>query len=152
MTIETIKQHVVDFCTALDIPFSSIIVIEKDGHIIANVIPHDKASLYIGFRGQNLSAMQHILRTILWEKGIAQDQFFILDIDSYQEKNNDRIFEILQQKIELVEKTENPQLMPFLQPIERRMVHLKIKTDYPDFDSESFNNQKGERVLRIFKK
>ncbi len=152
MSLEDIKQHIVDFCTALGIPFSSISVKEKDGHIVANIIPHDQASLYIGYRGQNLAAMQHLLRSLLWEKGISQDQFFILDIDGYQEQNNNRIFEILEQKISLAEKTQTPQMMPFLQPVERRMVHMKIKTDYPQFDSESFDNQKGERVLRVFKK
>lgn len=152
MSIETIKQHVIDFCNALDIPFSSITLFEAHDHIVGNVIPLDQASLYIGYRGQNLAAMQHLLRALLWEKGLTQDQFFVLDIDGYQEKNNNRIFEILEQKIQLVEKTGSPQLMPFLQPLERRMVHVKIKNDFPLFESESFDNQKGERVLRILKK
>lgn len=152
MSLEAIKDLVVPFCHAMGIDFSSVRVYEQDDKIIANVIPKEHASLYIGFRGQNLTAMQHIMRCILWEKGMVSDNFFILDIDGYQEKNNNRIFEILEQKIELIEKTGNPQMMPFLQPIERRMVHLKIKTDYPDFESESFDNTKGERVLRISKK
>lgn len=152
MPIEEIKQIIVDFCTAVEIPLSSLFIKEDNEHIFANVIPQEKASLYIGYRGQNLSAMQHLLRGLLWEKGMGTEKFFVLDIDGYQEKNNEHIFEILKQKIALVEKTKTPQMMPFLQPVERRMVHMKIKTDYQNYESESFDNQKGERVLRVIKK
>ena len=154
MKIPQIKDIAVEFINTLHIKFSSLSVQEKDQRIWINLTPLHNTSKLIGYRGQNIYAMQTLLTTILFHKGISKDSFIVFDIDGYQKQHEEKIIQIVKKKIEKLEKYQEPQIMPFLGPQERRMVHLYIKLHYPNYVSESFADEHDstKRVLKIFKK
>ncbi len=149
-----IKDITVEFITSLHINFSSLTVEKKDNKIWINLIPHADIPKLIGYRGQNINAMQSILTLILLNKGLSKDEFVIFDIDGYKQKKEDKIISIIQEKIKNIEKYSEPQVMPFLGAQERRMAHLYIQLNYPKYKSESFTdkNDKTKRVLKILLK
>ncbi len=154
INIEAIKDLSVAFFQSIGLEYSSVEVTEKENKIYIQIIPEENlASLYIGFRGANLNAMQHLLKSILWGKCLPRDAFLSLDIDHYREKNDEKILSILDSKIEKVLITGDSQTMPFLSPADRRLVHMTVQEKYnEDVETESFNDEEGKRTLRILKK
>lgn len=148
-----IKELAIAFVTSLDIPYSSISVIEEDERIWVTLIPQENISRYIGYRGQNIAAMQHLFSLILWNNGFGQDEFIIFDIDGYKKQNEEKILIILERKIKKINETGEPQIMPFLESQDRRMVHLIVLKKYGEYQTESFTEEKNNRrVLRISRK
>jgi predicted RNA-binding protein Jag len=153
--IETMKEKVVEFLKIIELEYTTLNITEKDNNkICIQIIPQkDLAPLYIGFRGVNLNAIQHLLKSILWDNGVSKDKFISVDIDHYREKNEQKILDILAEKIQMVETTGMAQVMPFLTAADRRMVHMTIAEKYADqVCSESFDDEKGKRTLKIIKK
>jgi len=151
MTIPEIKDIAVEFIHSLHVDFSSLLVEKKDERIWINLKPHIDTPKLIGYRGQNINAMQTILTLILLNKGLSKDEFVVFDIDGYKKQKEEKIISIIQQKIKNIEKYKESQVMPFLGPQERRMVHLYIQLNYPNHASESFTdeNDKTKRILKI---
>lgn len=147
-----IKEIAVAFIESLAIPFSLLKVEEQDDRIWITLIPQENTSRYIGYRGQNIAAMQTLLTLILWNNGFDRDIFIVFDIDGYKKKNEEKIKDILQKKIEKIESIHEPQIMPFLGPQERRLIHLTVLQEYPEYETESFTDEKGKRILKISKK
>ncbi len=146
-----IKDIAVEFIQTLNIAFSSLSVERKDERVWINLIPHNDIPKLIGYRGQNINAIQHLLTLTLFNKGLSPNEFIIFDIDGYREKKEEKVLSIVKKKIENIKKYDTPQVMPFLDAQERRMVHLYIKLHYPEYVSESFSDEKekGKRVLKI---
>lgn len=151
-TFDLIKNTLADFCTAMDMGLCEIHVQEESGRIRANIIPQENTSLHIGYRGQNINAMQQIFKSILWTKGIERELFILLDIDDYRQKNEDKLLQILADKIAKNKKSGETQIMPFLQPLDRRFIHLQVATLYPEYITQSQTDTHGKRVLHILKK
>lgn len=147
-----IKELAISFIESLSIPYSSISVTEEKNRIWVTLLPQENTSRYIGYRGQNIGAMQQLFALLLWNNGAEKDEFVVFDIDGYKKKNEEKVLEIVAQKIEKLNLTGLPQIMPFLGPQERRFVHLEIKDLYPDYQTESFTDEKKKRILRISKK
>lgn len=154
LTFESIKDVMVEMLTHMGVDYSSVVVEERSGRVWIEITPKEEkmSSLYIGYRGQNLSALQHIFIQLLWNKGLPKETFVVLDIDGYKRKNEEKVLDIVLSKIEALEVTSNPQIMPFLEAQERRMVHLYILNNHPTLQTESFTDERGKRVLKIMKK
>lgn len=150
--IQAIKESIIEFLQALSMEYTSIEITENTGKIWINIIPKEKASLYIGYRGANINALQHIVKNFLWARGIDRKLFLIFDIDGYKKKNGEKVIHIATEKAEMVRETNIPQTMPFLAPADRRVVHLEISTNFPELVTESFTDSEGNRVLKILKK
>lgn len=158
LNIEAIKEVTSKFFSSIEIEYTSFEVLESetDGEkkIRIQLFPvENKAPLYIGYRGGNLYALQHLLKSVLWADLLPKDVFLTLDIDHYREKNEKKILDILDEKITMVLETGYSQTMPFLTPGDRRMVHMTVKKKYADtIETESFTNEEGKRTLKISKK
>lgn len=154
ITIEGIKDFTIGFFASMELKYSSLHVTEKEHKIYIQVIPEEgHAPLYIGFRGGNLNAMQHLLKSMLWGKLLPKDSFLSLDIDFYREKNEKKILEILHAKIATLTETGEVQVMKALSPSDRRLVHLTVQEKfYETVETESFTNEEKIRVLKISQK
>lgn len=151
-TLEQIKDLSSEFLGKLSIEFSSLNVTDDSGKIWINMVPHGDTSLLIGYRGNNLLALQHLIKSFLWFRGIERDLFLLFDIDGYKKKNEEKVLIIAKEKALMVLQTGIPQIMPFLAAGDRRTVHLEISRDFPDIHTESFTDESGKRVLRMKKK
>lgn len=148
-TLEQIKDLVSEFLGELSIGFSSLKVTEESEKIWINIVPHDDASLLIGYRGNNLSALQHLIKNFLWFRGIERNLFLLFDIDGYKKKNEEKILIIAREKATMTEQTGISQVMPFLGAGDRRIIHLEISREFPLLLTESFTDDEGKRVLRM---
>lgn len=153
LTTAEIKDISVKFVQSLHIAFTSLSVEKIDDRTWITLLPQNDTSKLIGYRGQNINAMQTLLSLILINKGLNHSEFITFDIDGYKKEKEKKIIEIVIQKIGNIEKYSESQIMPFLGPQERRFVHSYIQNNYTEYTSESFTDEKDKtkRVLKISK-
>jgi predicted RNA-binding protein Jag len=93
-----------------------------------------QASRLIGWRGETLNALQHLVKSVV--RGLAKleaSPFIVLDVDGYRRDQEEKVRRIAEQKIDLVRRTGNRIALSPMSPYFRRIVHLHI-ADTPAFD------------------
>lgn len=83
------------------------------------------ASLLIGYHGDNLRALKHLL-SIYLRKNLPEGTIITIDVSGYLEKKEERIKEISNKAIRELEKTGKPQDLPEMSPYERRIAHSHL--------------------------
>jgi len=124
--------------------------------IITNAMPDDddsvcvqiqsKDSRYlIGKSGNNLFALQHLVRIIV-SKRLEDRLNFVVDVNSYVENQREDIIDQAMNVIAEVEKTGRSIELNPMNSYERRLVHIKVaKKD--SVESESLGEREERRVL-----
>jgi spoIIIJ-associated protein len=101
-------------------------------------------NLMIGHRGENIGALQHLVKIILWtdmEKESGADAIrpeISLDIENYRRRQEQHILKLAERKVDMVRKLSSPQSLPAMAPYFRRLVHLHLAQDkFNDIRTES---------------
>jgi spoIIIJ-associated protein len=156
-----ILQLIEDFTKRLNLPITNIELSKsEDGTYRANLECENPNAL-IGHHGENLMALQHIMKLMLWSeidkenagkgsKTVTSENFgFVLDIDNYRKKQEDNVLQMAEQKAELARKTRKNQSLPPMSPYFRRLIHVHFTQ--PQFsDLETVSVGQGEfRQLTI---
>jgi len=97
-------------------------------------------NLMIGHHGENIGAVQHLLKLLLWkELGVEGDDRpeIGLDIENYRRRQKQHVISLAERKVEMVRKLSSPQSLPAMSPYFRRVVHLHLA-------QEKFNDVKTE--------
>ncbi len=106
-------------------------------------------NLMIGHHGENINAVQHIIKLILWaeldRENITEKPEISLDIENYRRRQEQNIINLAERKVEMVRKLSSPQSLPVMTPYFRRLVHLYLAQEkFNDIKTES----EGEGELR----
>ena len=135
--METIIQEIIeDLLNRLSTPFRKIRIEKRDENTYRVNIESEEPSLLIGHHGENISAMQNIVKTILWKK---QDGNYnvILDVDDYRKRQEENVIKMAERKAETVRKTQTDQALLPMSPYFRRIIHLYLAEKYADLITES---------------
>ncbi len=135
-TLEDLLKH-------LSLDYSKIVIAEeeKDSYLIN--IQSDNPSLLIGYHGENIQALQHVLKVLAWKR-MGSEQFnILLDIDDYRKRQEENVINLTQRKIDTLRKTGRKQIMPPMSPYFRRKVHLHCMGAGFD-DVETFSEGDGD--------
>lgn len=109
-----------------------------------------ESSLLIGFHGETIQALQHLLKTLLWKKGLTEEYTIYLDIDEYRKRQENSIITMAERKAEIVRNTGRPISLPPMAPYYRRLIHLHLaEPNYDDIITESISE--GERRHIVLK-
>lgn len=95
-----------------------------------------EASLLIGKNGQNLIAIQQLVKLILLKR-VGKSVNLTLDFDSYRTKQKETILGVAERHADKAMETKKPQALPAMSPYFRRIVHLHILEKYPEIVTES---------------
>lgn len=156
-----ILQLVEDFTKRMELPITNIELSKSDDGTYRVNLEVENANEVIGYRGENLIALQHVLKLILWreidaenaksgKKAVTSESFgFVLDIENYRKKQEENIIQMAEQKAEIARKTRKNQTLPPMSPYFRRLVHVHFTQ--PQFsDLETVSVGQGEfRQLTI---
>ncbi|MCC6643122.1 KH domain-containing protein [Candidatus Peregrinibacteria bacterium] len=99
-------------------------------------------NLMIGYRGENINALQHLTKLLLWNK-LDQTESpdrpeITLDIDNYRRRQEQHVIDLAERKVEMVRKLSSPQSLPAMAPYFRRVVHLHLAQEkFNDISTES---------------
>lgn len=100
-------------------------------------IDTDAASMLIGFHGETIYALQHLLKTIMWTK-TGENVFVVVDVDSYRRRQEESVKKMAIKKVETLRKTQQEQMLPPMSAYFRRIVHLYLTgKEFKDVMTES---------------
>lgn len=100
-------------------------------------------NLMIGHRGENIGALQHILKIALWSGMEKENPDAIrpeinLDVENYRRRQEQNILQLAERKVDLVRQLSSPQSLPAMSPYFRRLVHMHLTQEkFNDIRTES---------------
>jgi len=110
----------------LSIPFTEILV-KEEGDLWRVDIATPEASRLIGWHGETLNAVQHIVKSaIRAQKKLDRAPFIVLDTDGYRREQEEKVCRIAEAKADFVRRTGARVTLPPMSPYFRRIVHTHV--------------------------
>lgn len=110
-------------------------------------IDSDEAATLIGYHGETIYALQHVLKTLVWKKA-NENVFIILDVDSYRKRQEESVLALAIRKVDAARKTLQEQALPPMSPYFRRIIHLALaKPEFSDIVTESMGEGDNRAVM-----
>ncbi|MBP7114075.1 MAG: hypothetical protein KBA40_01330 [Candidatus Peribacteraceae bacterium] len=110
----------------LGIPFTEITV-KQDGEMTRVEVMTDQASRLIGWHGETLNAVQHLVKSMIrTAKNLERAPFIVVDVDGYRTMQEDKVRKIAEAKADFVRRTGARVTLPPMSPYFRRVVHMHI--------------------------
>lgn len=123
----------------LGLPFTGIVVQEEEG-ITRVDIETPEPSRIIGWHGESLNALQHLLKSIVRsQENLDRAPFLVLDVDGYRRAQERKVCDIALAKADFVRRKKTRLALPPMSPYFRRVVHLFVAhhPDLQDLTTES---------------
>uniref|UniRef100_A0A7C4XT23 KH domain-containing protein n=1 Tax=candidate division WWE3 bacterium TaxID=2053526 RepID=A0A7C4XT23_UNCKA len=116
-----------------------------EGETFKVVIEGDDLSFLIGYRGESLNGLQHLLASML-NKELNEWKHVVVDINGYKDSRKTKIEDMVRNFIDRVRFHDADVEMPPMNSFERRWVHMYV-SEYPDIVSESAGEGRDRRVV-----
>lgn len=95
-----------------------------------------EASLLIGKQGNNIAALEHLIK-ILLNKRFDKHINLVIDADGYKKRQKENALGVAEKFIAKLKTTKSAQTLPPMQPIYRRVVHMYIAEKHPEIQTDS---------------
>ena len=110
-------------------------------------IDTDETATLIGYHGETIYALQHLLKTLLWKKS-DENIFLVLDVDSYRKRQEECVLTLAIRKVETARKTLEDQMLPPMSPYFRRIIRLVlVKPEFSDITTESVREGDNRAIV-----
>ena len=129
---------------------------DKPGAGIGGALPvisiesDNDLSMLIGRNGQNLNALEHVIRLIAARKlgagETSKDWNFVLDINDYRKAKSQYILDIARQTAGRVISTQKAETLLPMSSYERRLVHTELAS-FTEIQTESIGEEPRRRVV-----
>lgn len=129
-----IKETLEKLLNVINVNFTGVKVTEEKENVYYVEIDTESTSLLIGWRGETVAAIQHVLKCLLWKQGIDSKTQVIVDIDGYKKRQEDSVIRMAEHKAEVAVETQKEIKLPPMSPYFRRKIHLHLA------ESEKFKN------------
>ncbi len=136
--------------TMLSLPFDSISVKKEEGNIMRVQNVSNSASRIIGWHGETLNSLQHLIKSIVRAKEKSEKApFIVVDVDGYRRMQEDKVRNIAEQKADFVRRTGSRIALAPMSPYFRRVVHTHISStpSLADFTTESVGEGDYRQVV-----
>lgn len=152
MNHDMIKTVLGDLLREMKLEFSDISINEDDG-ITRVDITSEMASKIIGWHGETLNSIQHILKAIIrTQEKLDRSPFIVVDVDNYRKDQEDKVCKMAEQKADFVRRTGSRVTLPPMSPYFRRIVHLHVANTSALSDLTTSSSGEGDFrqvVLRL---
>lgn len=155
MDIEkTLKEALEGILINLEVPYDEV-GIEKEKQNDVNLykinIETEDPSVLIGFHGETIHAMQHLLKVIAWRQ-TKEDFNILLDVDNYRQRQEENVLTLAKRKVDIARQTNKTQVLPPMSGYFRRAVHMYLNTDdFKDITTESIGDGDHRQVTIVLK-
>jgi spoIIIJ-associated protein len=103
------------------------ISVTMEGDMTRVDIDSTEASRIIGWHGETLNSLQHVLKSMIrTEEKLERTPLVIVDVDGYRKMQEEKVIKIAEQKADFVRRTGNRIALSPMSPYFRRIVHLYI--------------------------
>jgi len=115
-----------------------------EGAVIVSIQTLDDARFLIGKNGQNLKALEHVLRAMLVKDG--KEGTVVLDVNDYRKSRATYLVDVAKQTVARVRNTQKAEALFPMSAYERRIVHMELAA-CPDIATESIGAEPQRRVI-----
>lgn len=116
-----------------------------ENKFVCNIKTQKDANFIIGQNGENLQALQHIVR-LLVRKKTDENIKFILDVNSYKKDQESSVIELAKTLAKQVAIEKKAVIMRPMSAYNRRLVHMFL-ADNEDVVTESTGDENERRVI-----
>lgn len=106
----------------------------------------ESAQVLIGKDGQNLKALESILRLMTWRAFPDEPAPILLDVNGYRKDRSLQVVKIARSAVARVRDTRKPEALIPMSSYERRMIHSELAS-YPDIITESIGEEPQRRIV-----
>lgn len=130
-TLATLLGH-------LKLPYDGCTCTPEDD-VLRVEIQTPEPSRIIGWHGETLSSLQHLVKAMMRARETGDTTFLVLDVDGYRKMQEDKVRKIAEQKADFVRRTGNRIALQPMSPYFRRIVHLYVANspNFSDLTTES---------------
>lgn len=126
MNADLIKTSLASLLDHLSLKHSAIDV-SADGDMTRVEITSEEANRIIGWHGETLNSLQHVLKSIVrTAENLSRTPLIIVDVDGYRRMQEEKVMKIADAKADFVRRTGNRIALSPMSPYFRRIVHLHV--------------------------
>jgi spoIIIJ-associated protein len=116
------------------------ITVRMEGDVTRVDIASNEASRIIGWHGETLNSIQHILKSIIrTHDNLDRTPLIVVDADGYRAMQEEKVRKIAETKADFVRRTGNRVALSPMSPYFRRIVHVYVANnpELQDLTTES---------------
>ena len=122
----------------------------NDSFVVA-IDSEDKMGLLIGKNGQNINALEHLVRVLSYKKAsskgdIQEPVSFSLDVNNYRKLRSDYVIKMARETANKVSHTKRSEALLPMNSYERRLVHTELAS-FADIETESVGEEPRRRIV-----
>jgi len=147
-----IKETLEKLLGVMGIPFTGIKITKEGDSAYYTEIETENSSLLIGWHGETIGALQHLLKCLVWKQGVESKTQIILDVDHYKRRQEESVVHLAERKAELALANHKEVRLPPMNPYFRRKVHTFLaehKLYKGKVTTESFGEGEDRQVRII---
>lgn len=119
-----IKETLEKLLDILGISYTGVKISQEQEKAFYCEIDTENSSLLIGWHGETIAAVQHMLKCLLWKQGVESDIQVIVDADGYKKRQEESVIRLAERKAEVAVENQKEIKLPPMNPYLRRKVHL----------------------------
>ncbi len=116
---------------------------DKDVVVAAITAPED-ARFLIGKNGQNLQALEHIVRSMFLKE--KSETTLFVDVNDYKKSRATHVATLAREAVQRVRSTQRAEALAPMSPYERRIVHMELAS-MSDIATESIGQEPQRRIV-----
>ena len=113
--------------------------------LLVSVYTPENARFLIGKEGQNLKALEQVLRAMFLKK-LSEFNNITVDVNDYKRSRADYVADLARQAVTRVRSTQKAEALVPMSPYERRVVHTELAS-CPDIATESIGTEPNRRIV-----
>ncbi|MDP3954144.1 MAG: R3H domain-containing nucleic acid-binding protein [bacterium] len=131
---------------------SQISAYNHNDSLVVSIDSEDKMGMLIGKNGQNINALEHVVRVLTYKKiakelGEAKGSVnFSLDINNYRKLKSDYVAKVAQEAAQRVSQSRRSEALAPMNSYERRLVHTELAS-FSNIETESVGEEPRRRVV-----
>ncbi|MBN2086723.1 KH domain-containing protein [Candidatus Peregrinibacteria bacterium] len=121
-----IKETLEKLLDILAISYTGVKIVKETDTAYYAQIEAENSSLLIGWHGETIGAIQHLLKCLLWKQGIDSKTQVIVDVDGYKKRQEESVIKLAERKAEYAIESQKEIVLPAMNPYFRRVVHMHL--------------------------
>jgi len=149
-----IKETLEKLLEILGVSYTGVKIDKENEKTYYAQIETESSSLLIGWHGETISAIQHLLKCLLWKQGVESGTQVIVDVDGYRKRQEESVIKLAERKAEYAIETQREVRLPPMNPYFRRKVHLHLAESdkYKDVVTTDSVGTEPDRAVKIIPK
>lgn len=119
-----IKETLEKLLEIMGINFTGVKIQKEGDDAYYAQVETPESNLLIGWHGETITALQHILRCLLWKQGVDSKAQIVVDVDGYKKRQSESVIRLAQKKAEYALENQKEVVLPPMNGYFRRTVHL----------------------------